>query len=142
MCAESDLWTLMWLLQVCCTMGRFSYSATALATLFAFWGSDAYRPSPLLASRGARSTRVRMSASTEGAKPMTLTEKILAKAAGKAYVQPNDNIWVNVDGLMTHDVCGPGTFGIFKKEFGPTAKVRQTPREKHAELKVSRRANP
>jgi 3-isopropylmalate/(R)-2-methylmalate dehydratase large subunit len=28
-----------------------------------------------------------------------------------------------VDKLMTHDVCGPGTFGIFQKEFGPNAKV-------------------
>jgi hypothetical protein len=69
----------------------------------------------------AAATRLRMSA-TES-RPMTLTEKILAKASGKAYVQPNDNVWVNVDGLMTHDVCGPGTFGIFKKEFGPSAKV-------------------
>jgi hypothetical protein len=41
-------------------------------------------------------------------------------------VVPNDNIWVKVDGLMTHDVCGPGTFGIFKKEFGDGAKVRCT----------------
>lgn len=56
-------------------------------------------------------------------KPMTLTEKILAKAAGREHVAPNDNIWVQVDNLMTHDVCGPGTFGLFKKEFGPTAKV-------------------
>ncbi len=54
---------------------------------------------------------------------MTLTEKILAKAAGRDTVNPNDNIWVNVDVLMTHDVCGPGTIGIFKKHFGKDAKV-------------------
>lgn len=54
---------------------------------------------------------------------MTLTEKILARAAGKPRVDPGDNIWVNVDVLMTHDVCGPPTFGIFKKHFGPNAKV-------------------
>jgi len=24
---------------------------------------------------------------------------------------------------MTHDVCGPGTIGIFKKEFGDDAQV-------------------
>lgn len=52
---------------------------------------------------------------------MTLTEKILARAAGKDRVNPNDNIWVNVDVLMTHDVCGPGTIGIFKKNFGGEA---------------------
>ena len=54
---------------------------------------------------------------------MTLTEKILARAAGKASVQAGDNVWVNADVLMTHDVCGPGTIGVFKREFGPTAKV-------------------
>lgn len=54
---------------------------------------------------------------------MTLTEKILARAAGKARVEAGDNIWVNADVLMTHDVCGPGTIGVFKREFGKTAKV-------------------
>lgn len=54
---------------------------------------------------------------------MTLTEKILARAAGKARVQAGDNIWVSADVLMTHDVCGPGTIGVFKREFGKTAKV-------------------
>ncbi len=54
---------------------------------------------------------------------MTITEKILAAHAGKTSVQPGDNVWVDVDILMTHDVCGPGTIGIFKKQFGQNAKV-------------------
>jgi 3-isopropylmalate/(R)-2-methylmalate dehydratase large subunit len=54
---------------------------------------------------------------------MTMTEKILAAHAGKAEVSPGDNVWVDVDVLMTHDVCGPGTIGIFKEQFGPNAKV-------------------
>lgn len=54
---------------------------------------------------------------------MTITEKILAKHAGKARVEPGDNIWVEVDILMTHDVCGPPTIAIFKKQFGPFARV-------------------
>jgi 3-isopropylmalate/(R)-2-methylmalate dehydratase large subunit len=54
---------------------------------------------------------------------MTLTEQVLARAAGKARVQAGDNIWVNADVLMTHDVCGPGTIGVFKREFGKDAKV-------------------
>jgi len=54
---------------------------------------------------------------------MTLTEKILARAAGRDAVRPGDNVWVNVDVLMTHDVCGPGTIGVFKKHFGQNAKV-------------------
>jgi len=54
---------------------------------------------------------------------MTLTEKILARAAGKSRVQAGDNVWVKADVLMTHDICGPGTIGIFRREFGKTAKV-------------------
>ena len=54
---------------------------------------------------------------------MTLTEKILARAAGKARVHAGDNVWVKADVLMTHDVCGAGTIGVFKREFGKDAKV-------------------
>ena len=54
---------------------------------------------------------------------MTLTEKILARAAGKARIEAGDNVWVKADLLMTHDICGPGTIGVFKREFGPTARV-------------------
>src|SRR5579864_7259920 len=54
---------------------------------------------------------------------MTMTEKILAKHSGKDRVLPGDNVWVNVDVLMTHDVCGPGTIGIFHEKFGRDAKV-------------------
>jgi 3-isopropylmalate/(R)-2-methylmalate dehydratase large subunit len=54
---------------------------------------------------------------------MTLTEKVLARAAGKALVTAGENVWVKADVLMTHDVCGPGTIGVFKREFGEDAKV-------------------
>ena len=54
---------------------------------------------------------------------MTITEKILANAAGHDKVKPGENIWVNANVLMTHDVCGPGTIGVFQREFGKDAKV-------------------
>ncbi len=54
---------------------------------------------------------------------MTLTEKILARHAGRDRVAPGDNLWVAVDVLMTHDVCGPPTIDIFKREFGEEARV-------------------
>nr|XP_023884282.1 3-isopropylmalate dehydratase large subunit, chloroplastic [Quercus suber]POE70736.1 3-isopropylmalate dehydratase large subunit, chloroplastic [Quercus suber] len=54
---------------------------------------------------------------------MTMTEKILARASEKSQLSPGENTWVNIDILMTHDVCGPGSIGIFKKEFGQNAKV-------------------
>src|SRR5262245_48201647 len=54
---------------------------------------------------------------------MTLTEKILARAAGKANASAGENVWVKADILMTHDVCGPGTIGVFQREFGKNAQV-------------------
>jgi len=54
---------------------------------------------------------------------MTMTEKILAKHSGKSRVSPDENVWVNVDVLMTHDVCGPGTIGVFEQHFGKDARV-------------------
>jgi len=54
---------------------------------------------------------------------MTITEKILAKHAGRKEVEAGENIWIDVDVLMTHDVCGPPTFAIFKEQFGADARV-------------------
>ncbi|GAV65870.1 hypothetical protein CFOL_v3_09384 [Cephalotus follicularis] len=53
---------------------------------------------------------------------MTLTEKIFSRASEKPQLSPSENVWVNVDILMTHDVRGHGSIGIFKKEFGENAK--------------------
>src|ERR1043166_4030549 len=54
---------------------------------------------------------------------MTMTEKILARHAATDRVEPGENVWIDTDVLMTHDVCGPGTIGIFKQHFGAGAKV-------------------
>src|ERR1700749_2801087 len=54
---------------------------------------------------------------------MTLTEKILARASGRSRVAAGENVWGNADVLLTHDVCGPGSIGVFKREFGQNAKV-------------------
>lgn len=54
---------------------------------------------------------------------MTITEKILSKSSGRKRVEPGENIWLNVDVLITHDVCGPPTIEIWKREFGKDAKI-------------------
>lgn len=54
---------------------------------------------------------------------MTITEKILAKSAGKKNVTPGESVWLDVDVLMTHDVCGPPTIAIWKEQFGDKAKI-------------------
>lgn len=53
----------------------------------------------------------------------TLTQKILARAAGLPYVQEGAVIWAKVDVLMSHDPCSPGVISLLKKEFGADAKV-------------------
>jgi len=54
---------------------------------------------------------------------LTITEKILANHSGRDSVRPGESVWVETDILMTHDVCGPGTIGIFRKHFGENARV-------------------
>lgn len=54
---------------------------------------------------------------------MTMTEKILARHSQRQSLAPGENVWIDVDILMTHDVCGPGTIGIFKQHFGSNARV-------------------
>ena len=53
---------------------------------------------------------------------MTITEAILARAAGRDRVVPGETVWVRADTLMTHDVCGPPAYEIFLREFGREAK--------------------
>ena len=39
--------------------------------------------------------------------PMTLTEKIIARAAGRDQVRPDDEVWAGVDLAAMHDSSGP-----------------------------------
>jgi 3-isopropylmalate/(R)-2-methylmalate dehydratase large subunit len=57
---------------------------------------------------------------------MTITEKILARHAGRRRVSPGENIWCDVDVLMTNDVIAPQMIDIFEKEFGRDAPVWDT----------------
>ncbi len=54
---------------------------------------------------------------------MNIVEHIIASHSGKSKVFPGDNVWVNVDTLMTHDVFGPDVIRTFQKEFGEDAKI-------------------
>lgn len=86
--------------------------------------SVARSSSRVLSAVEAPPAPTRTPASTGGVKhAMTMTEKILARHSNNQRVAPGENIWTNVDKLMTHDVCGPPTFGIFQREFGMNAEV-------------------
>ena len=44
---------------------------------------------------------------------MTITEKILAKASGKAQVRPGELVWANVHSILTIDMIGKSAFDLF-----------------------------
>src|SRR5207244_6732877 len=46
---------------------------------------------------------------------MTITEKILARAAGKQKLSPDDVVFDKVDKVMMHDVSGPGVIKVFSE---------------------------
>ncbi|HSH12640.1 MAG TPA: aconitase family protein, partial [Desulfurivibrionaceae bacterium] len=54
---------------------------------------------------------------------MTLTEKIIARAAGRPQVRPGELVWCRIDSMFTHDPCSPGVIGIFEREWGVDAPV-------------------
>lgn len=61
--------------------------------------------------------------STTKARPMTLTEKMLAKASGNEYVQPGEVIFAKVDLAMSHDAIAAPVFKLFHQYFGESAQV-------------------
>jgi len=54
---------------------------------------------------------------------MTITEKILAAHAGRARVSPGENLWCDVDVLMSNDVIAPQMIGLFEQHFGAAGDV-------------------
>ena len=46
---------------------------------------------------------------------MAITEKILARAAGKQRLSPGDVVFAKVDKVMMHDVSGPGVIKVFSE---------------------------
>ena len=50
---------------------------------------------------------------------MTMTEKILAKHSGKTRVSAGENVWVNVDVLMTHRRLVFGSFSMPQVKLPP-----------------------
>jgi homoaconitate hydratase family protein len=56
-------------------------------------------------------------------RPMTLAEKLLARASGHAYVQPGDVVFVKVDLAMSHDAIAAAVGQLFYQQFGKAARV-------------------
>lgn len=62
-------------------------------------------------------------AATALPRPMTVTEKILARASGNRFVQPGDVVFANVDLAMAHDATANPVQGIFYQAFGSEAQI-------------------
>ena len=56
-------------------------------------------------------------------RPMTMAEKMLARASGNAYVQPGEVVFVQVDLAMSHDAIAATVAQLFYQHFGNTASV-------------------
>ncbi len=54
---------------------------------------------------------------------LTATEMLLARATGRTRIMPGESVFVPVDLLMAHDMCGPGMIRVFQKECGQGAVV-------------------
>ena len=57
--------------------------------------------------------------------PKTMSEKILAKAAGKDEVEAGDIVIANIDVAMTHDLTGPLSVQSFEKIGAANVRTRQ-----------------
>nr|ASR75183.1 hypothetical protein [Nostoc sp. KVJ2] len=56
-------------------------------------------------------------------RPMTLVEKLLAKASGNSYVQPGEVVFAQVDLALSHDAVAGPVAKTFYKEYGEGAKL-------------------
>lgn len=56
-------------------------------------------------------------------RPMTMAEKLLARASGNAYVQPGEVVFARVDLAMSHDAIAGPVGQLFYQHFGKDARV-------------------
>ncbi|MCP3983790.1 MAG: homoaconitate hydratase family protein [bacterium] len=64
-----------------------------------------------------------LAANGTGPRPMTLAEKILARASGNRFVAPGETVFVGVDLAMSHDAVAGPVARQFHAAFGPEARV-------------------
>lgn len=56
-------------------------------------------------------------------RPMTMAEKLLARASGNACVQPGEVVFARVDLAMSHDAIAATVGDLFYQQFGQDARV-------------------
>ncbi|MBE9080006.1 3-isopropylmalate dehydratase large subunit [Romeria aff. gracilis LEGE 07310] len=66
--------------------------------------------------------------SQTAARPMTLAEKLLARASGNRYVRPGEVVFARVDLAMSHDAIAGPVAQLFHRQFGLKARLWDTDR--------------
>ena len=56
-------------------------------------------------------------------RPMTMSEKMLARASGNDYVKPGEVVFAKVDLAMSHDAIAAPVFRLFHEHFGELANI-------------------
>ncbi|MEB3358425.1 MAG: aconitase/3-isopropylmalate dehydratase large subunit family protein [Synechococcales bacterium] len=73
--------------------------------------------------RRAQAVDIPAPASPSVSRPMTMAEKLLARAAGLPSVQPGDGVFVRVDLALSHDAIAGPVAQLFHQHFGADARV-------------------
>ncbi len=66
---------------------------------------------------------VKIPVSQTASRPMTMAEKMLARASNNTYVQPGELVFAQVDLAMSHDAIAGPVAALFHQHFGADAKV-------------------
>ncbi|UKO96135.1 aconitase/3-isopropylmalate dehydratase large subunit family protein [Nostoc sp. UHCC 0870] len=70
-----------------------------------------------------RQGKITIPRSLTPSRPMTLVEKLLAKASGNAYVQPGEVVFASVDLALSHDAVAGPVAKTFYQHYGEEAKL-------------------
>lgn len=75
----------------------------------------------ILFNQGRRNGQTSVPGNSTCNRSMTMAEKLLARASGNDYVQPNETVFVRVDLAMSHDAVAGPVARVFHKHFGEKA---------------------
>ena len=67
--------------------------------------------------------KISVPSSSTQPRPMTMAEKMLAKASGNKYVQPGEVVFAKVDLAMSHDAIAAPVFEQFRASFGENRQI-------------------
>ncbi|OYD88143.1 3-isopropylmalate dehydratase [Nostoc sp. 'Peltigera membranacea cyanobiont' 213] len=70
-----------------------------------------------------RQGQITIPRSLTSTRPMTLVEKLLAKASGNSFVKPGEVVFAQVDLALSHDAVAGPVAKVFYQQFGEGAKL-------------------